>query len=486
MNPLFLIDFYKVGHVSQYERGTKQIWSNWTARSSRTGRNSIVLLGYQRFIKKYLINEFNHNFFKRPLSLILAQYREIISKTLGVQNPKTDHIEYLHGLGYLPLDIYALPEGATVPIKVPSVVITNTDDNCFWLPNYLETIWSNQMWKCSTSATTAQEFRRLFVKHAIRSGETDLSFVDWQGHDFSMRGMSGMEDAILSGIGHLASFNGTDTLPAIIEAHEYYGADYSCGGSVPATEHSVMCAGGQEDEFQTFRRLITETYPSGIVSIVSDTWDLWKVLTDFIPRLAPDIYRRDGKLVIRPDSGDPVKIICGDRAAKHMSPAYKGVLRLLADGLGLIVPMNSKALPQIIKAGAIYGDSITLDRADQILTLIINELKLSPYNMVFGIGSYTYEYVTRDTYGHAMKATAVRRDGPVIPIFKKPVTDDGMKTSLKGIPAVYTDSEGEYVVIDGQQPEALDNCEYVRVFSGSRGGLQIDQSFDTIRKLVRS
>jgi nicotinamide phosphoribosyltransferase len=502
MNPLFLVDFYKVGHVIQYDQKTKQVWSNWTARSSRTGRDSVVFFGLQYFIKKYLIEQFNRHFFTEPLSKVIAEYKQIISATLRVAEPKTDHIEYLWRLGYLPLDIYALPEGDSVPIKVPSIVITNTDDNCFWLPNYIETILSAILWKPSTSATTAQEYRKLFVKHALRAGETDLGFVDWMGHDFSFRGMSGVEDAVLSGMGHLTAFNGTDTLPAIIAAHDYYGADYSCGGSVPATEHSVMCAGSQEGEFETFKRLITETYPSGIVSIVSDTWDLWKVLTDYIPRLAPEIHKRDGKVVIRPDSGDPVNIICGDKDALAGSPARAGTMRLLAKAMGT----SYKAIPvrgpnwwdigktgpgMVIKAGAIYGDAITLERADQILSRLYDEQGLSPYNMVFGIGSYTYEYVTRDTYGHAMKATAVRQDGEVIPIFKKPVTDNGLKTSLKGIPVVYKcrvgqgENVGQYYVEDGQTPEALDACAFRKVFSGRFGGLLIDEKFDTIRKRVR-
>lgn len=490
MNPLYLVDFYKVGHVVQYDNRTKQVWVNWTARSSRTGRDSVVFFGLQYFIKKYLIEEFEDHFFSRPLSVIVGEYRQIIRATLGVSEPKTDHIEYLHSLGRLPLDIYALPEGDTVPTKVPSIVITNTDDKCFWLPNYIETMISCILWKPTTSATTAQEYRKLFVEHALRAGETDLSFIDWQGHDFSFRGMSGIEDAILSGMGHLTAFNGTDTLPAIIAAHDYYGADYSCGGSVPATEHSVMCAGGQDDEFGTFKRLITETYPTGIVSIVSDTWDLWKVLTDFIPRLAPDIYRRKGKVVIRPDSGDPVKIMCGDKDAPWMSPAYRGVFRLLSNALGVkytITNQGEKDMTTgpgtIIGAGAIYGDAITLERADQILTRMVDEQNLSPYNMVFGIGSYTYEYVTRDTYGHAMKATAVRRDTGVVPIFKKPVTDDGLKTSLRGIPAVFKNFSDRYIVIDEQLPSVLDKCEYRKVFSN--GELLLDEKFDTIRKRVR-
>ena len=296
--------------------------------------------------------------------------------------------------------------------------------------------------------------------------------------------MSGLEDAVLSGMGHLTSFSGTDTVPAIIAAHDYYGADYSVGGSVPATEHSVMCSYGQEDEFETFKHLITEVYPTGIVSIVSDTWDLWKVLTDYIPRLKDTILARDGKVVIRPDSGDPVKIICGDDSSvsSAITPKQQGTLRLLANFLGV---HGGPGLPLINNAGAIYGDSITLERADQILTRTIDELHLSPYNMVFGIGSFTYEYVTRDTYGHAMKATAVRRGNEVIPIFKKPVTDDGSKTSLKGIPAVYHDNEGTYVVQDMKSPIDLDHCAYRKVFSGDKGNLLIDQTFDEIRKRTR-
>ena len=476
MNPLFLIDFYKAGHISQYPDDTEQVWSNWTPRSSRVfGQNTVVLAGLQLFIKKYLIKEFNVNFFQRPLPYILDEYRELIVKTLGIQNPRTDHIVKLHELGYLPLDIYAIPEGDSVPLKVPMLVITNTTPDSFWLPNYIESILSAILWKPCTSATTAQAFRRLFIEKAKEFGETDFSFVDWQGHDFSFRGMSGLEDAQLSGLGHLLSFSGTDTIPAIIAAHDYYHADYSVGGSVPATEHSVMCAGGKDDEFETFRRLIQDIYPTGIVSIVSDTWDLWQVLTDYIPRLKDSILARNGKVVIRPDSGDPVKIICGTNMYLQNAES-EGVLRLLRNVLG------TDGKGHINNAGAIYGDSITLDRARKILDGMI-KMRLSPYNMVFGIGSYTYEYVTRDTFGFAMKATAVRRNGKIIDIFKKPVTDDGLKTSLKGIPAVYKHGN-DYYVTDGNYPEALDNCAFRRVFSN--GQLLIDEDFETIRKRVRA
>src|ERR1017187_9778763 len=326
MNPIFFEDFYKIGHVDQYPKDTEYVFSNWTPRSSRIpGQTNAVFFGLQYFLKEYLIDQWNANFFRKKLSDIIREYKEVMRATLGLAEPRTDHIEALHKLGYLPLRFYAIPEGFSTPLNVPPFIVTNTLPQFYWLPNFFESIPSCALWKASTSATRALRFRRVFEKWAREAGEEDLGFVDWQGHDFSFRGMSGLEDAILSGMGHLLSFSGTDTIPAIIAAKKYYGADYSVGGSVPATEHSVMSAGTKEGEFDTFKRIITEIYPTGTVSIVSDTWDLWKVLTDFVPRLKKEIQSRSGKLVIRPDSGDPVKIMCGDDAMKGVTHRYTGM-----------------------------------------------------------------------------------------------------------------------------------------------------------------
>lgn len=499
MNPLYLIDFYKAGHINQYPADTTQIWSNFTPRSTWVkGQDKVVFFGLQYFIKEILIAEWNEQFFSRDINEIVAEYKQFIQATLGVAEPRTDHIVALHGLGYLPLAIYSLPEGTSVRFKTPMLVITNTHASFFWLPNYFETILSNILWKPCTSATTAQSYRKIFTKWAKLSGERDLGFIDWQGHDFSFRGTSGREDAILSGMGHLLSFSGTDTVPAIWAAHKYYGAPLTVGGSVPATEHSVMCSGGQDNELETFRHLIEDVYPTGVVSIVSDTWDLWKVLTEYIPALKEKILARQpaneyvpAKVVIRPDSGDPVHILCGEPWTaypdKPEGPQNKGTLRLLAEAMG--VDSNREGLPLINKAGAIYGDSITLERAEKILERTVTELQLSPYNVVFGIGSYTYEYVTRDTYGFAMKATAVRRGTEIHDIFKKPVTDKGDKISHKGIPAVYrteesTEEKPEYFVVQGATPLQLHHCAFQLSFIN--GELNVEETFETIRKRVRA
>ena len=212
---------------------------------------------------------------------------------------------------------------------------------------------------------------------------------------------------------------------------------------VAATEHSVMCSGSKDDELGTFKRLITEVYPEGIVSIVSDTWDLWKVCSEYLPALKEIILSRNGKVVIRPDSGDPVDIICGNPNGKNIYE-QKGVVELLWDVFGGIVnDKGYKVLDQHI--GAIYGDSITRERATQICERL--KQKGFASQVVFGIGSYTYQYNTRDTFGIAMKATYVEVNGEGREIFKKPITDDGTKISATGLLCVIKEN-GEYKLLD--------------------------------------
>jgi nicotinamide phosphoribosyltransferase len=272
-------------------------------------------------------------------------------------------------------------------------------------------------------------------------------FIDWQGHDFSMRGMDSVDAVISSGLGHLTSFLGSDSLPTIYGARKYYNAEGMVCGSVNATEHSVMCAGGKEDEVETFRRLL-ETYPTGILSVVSDTWDLWKVCTEHVVTLKEEIMARNGKLVIRPDSGDPVDIICGESNSNvATTPQNKGVIQLLWDAFGGTVnEQGYKVLDSHI--GAIYGDSITIDRAEEICKRL--EAKgFASTNVVLGIGSFTYQYNTRDTFGFAMKATYVEVNGEGREIFKDPITDDGTKKSATGLLAVFRDdNNGAYQLHD--------------------------------------
>jgi len=483
------IDFYKADHKSQYPVGTEYVYSNFTPRTGKyasTDLGGVINFGLQGFIKWFLVETWNNTFFARPIEEVRKEYQRRLDNALGPGAVNTEHIEALHNLGYLPIEIKALPEGALVPYGVPVLTIVNTRPEFFWITNYLESVMSAELWKPMTSATTARAYRIVFEKYAEETGY-DKSFIDWQGHDFSFRGMGGVFDSMASGAGHLTSFTGTDTLSAIDYLEEYYGADSDkemVGGSVPATEHSVMCMGGTgEDEFETFKRLITEVYPTGIVSIVSDTWDLWEVLTDYLPRLKEEIMARDGRVVIRPDSGDPVDIICGDVDSdlSESSPAYKGVYELLWDTFGGTI--NEKGYKVLDgHVGAIYGDSITLERQDDILS-ILEAKGFSASNLVLGIGSFTYQYVTRDTHGFAMKATYGVVNGEGREIYKDPVTDDGMKKSAKGYLRV-DKVDGTYVLTDQVSKDEEQKGELETVFKD--GVLVKEYTLNEIRERIKN
>lgn len=453
-NPMMNTDGYKLDHRRQYPEGTEFVYSNWTPRGSRVkGVNEVIFLGLQYVIKERLEKDFNENFFGRPKDEVVGEYADMLNSYLGPNEIGTAHIAALHDLGYLPLEFKALPEGTRVPLRVPMFTVENTHPDFFWLVNYFETILSASLWMPSTSATNAMHIRELLDEWATKTGAS-LEGVGFQGHDFSMRGMAGLESACLSAAGHLVAFTGTETVPVLNWINKYYPPkdkdNFFLAGTVPATEHSVMCAGGQDDERETYERLLS-LYPTGILSVVSDTWDFWGVLTNLLPEIKDKILARDGKLVIRPDSGDPADIICGTayfteeqwyrqvekgilNDAPGTTPEEKGAIELLWDTFGGTVnDKGYKVLDSHI--GLIYGDSMNFARINDICSRL--ETKgFSSENVVFGLGSYGYQYQTRDTFGFAMKATNVVINGEERAIFKDPKTDNGLKKSLKGRIAV--------------------------------------------------
>ncbi|MEG0343691.1 MAG: nicotinate phosphoribosyltransferase [Acinetobacter sp.] len=476
INPLNAIDFYKADHRRQYPVGTEYVYANFTPRSSRLANmlpgfdEKIVFFGLQGFIQHFLIETWNEGFFQQDKTKVVTAYKRRMDGALGDGAVPVEHIEALHDLGYLPIRIKALAEGSRVNIRVPVLTIINTLPEFFWLTNYLETVLSAELWKSCTTATIAYEYKRLLTEYALETG-APLDFVAIQGHDFSSRGMSGIYDATQNGVGHLTSFIGTDAVSAIDYAEEYYDASGVIGVSVPATEHSVMCMGSEDKEIDTFRRLICELYPSGVVSIVSDTWDFWRVITEFTVELKDEILARQpnalglAKLVFRPDSGDPVKIICGDPDAEIGSPAYKGAVECLWEIFaGTFTEKGYKVLNE--RVGLIYGDSITLERASKILKGL--EAKgFASNNVVFGIGSYTYNYLTRDTFGFAVKATWGQVNGIPRELFKDPITDSGVKKSAKGLLRVEK-SENDFVLFDQQSEEQEQQGELKTVFENSQ------------------
>ncbi len=480
MNGLLLTDGYKTGHHQQYPQGTEQVYSNWTPRSNKyapKGCDKVVSFG-QQYVIKWLHDYFEDNFFSKPKEQICMEIKSELSMYLGSDYDVT-HFEKLHDLQYLPIKVKSIEEGVEVPVRVPMVTVVNTLKDFYWVTNFLETILSTMLWQPMTSASIAINYKRIFKKWAMETDPENISFVDFQGHDFSMRGMGGLQSSQSSGMGHATVFLGSDTLPVISGLRQYYNADGFVVGSVNATEHSVMCAGTKDDEIGTFKKLM-ETYPSGILSVVSDTWDLWKVLTDYLPKLKSEVLSRDGKLVIRPDSGDPVDIICGEnQSLGGNTPKEKGVIEMLWDVFGGTTNKQGyKVLDPHI--GAIYGDSITIERAEQICERL-HKKGFATTNVVLGIGSFTYQYNTRDTFGFAMKATSVVVNGERREIFKDPVTDDGVKKSAKGLIKVEL-IEDEYVLIDQVTEEEEESGELKVIYEN--GQFKYETSLEEIRDRI--
>ncbi|NRT88076.1 nicotinate phosphoribosyltransferase [Clostridium beijerinckii] len=482
IDPLLLTDFYKTIHHMCYAPGLTKLVSYWTPRMSRKeNMDKVVMFGLQSFIKKYLIEYFDENFFAIPKDEIISEYKRVISRTMGSIAADTAHIEKLHDLGYLPIQIKAVQEGTRVNIKTPMIEITNTHDEFAWLVNYLETFMSCNIWQPMTSATIAYRYREIVEKYfnlTVENGDVKKACGD-----FSMRGFSSIESAQVSSAGHLLSFTGTATISSILYLENYYNCNIEneiVGLGTPSTEHSVMCTYGT-DELRAYKRLINEVFPSGVISIVSDTYDYWNLITNILPILKEDILNRDGKVVIRGDSGDPVKIICGDSEEPKDSPEYKGTVELLWDIFG--GEINSKGYKVLNShIGTIYGDSITVERCEEICKCL-EQKGFAVSNCTFGIGSYTYQYNTRDTFGFALKATHALINGEEKFIFKDPKTDTGnFKKSQKGMCYVYRDGEDilykDELTIN-EQEEYKDNLLEV-VFKD--GNLIKDYSLKEIRE----
>lgn len=464
INATLYTDGYKLGHKTMYPDGMTKLYSNFTPRTNKhfpEATQGAVVFGIQYFVKKYLVDEFNKNFFNRPKDVVVKEYRELLVGFLGEEMADrigTDHIAELHDLGYLPIKIKALPEGMYCPFGVPMLTITNTDDRFAWLTNYLETLLSNGLWKAVNSATTADVFKRELVRHAIKTGfynPEDTSNVDFLCHDFSMRGLCGIEDAVVVGMAHATSFCGGETVPSIIGSEYYYFADKltKCVlGTIPATEHSIECSNatdfdGNPDDEVYFKEMLAK-FPSGFISVVADGYDYWNFIGKIVPKYKDQIMARNGRVVIRPDSGDPVKIICGDPEAED--PIVRmGSYEFLCKVFGGKV--NSKGYMELDNhIGLIYGDAINMKRQREIYAQLESK-GIAATNLVLGIGSFTYNCVSRDNLGQAMKATYCEIYGRGKEIFKDPKTTlaSGMsKKSLRGLIRVEMDNNGMLYAID--------------------------------------
>lgn len=488
---LLLTDFYKICHRSLFNPATTQLVSYWTPRKSRLPHiDYVVMLWLQATCKKYLVDHFNATFFSRPWEEVRDEYVEYVAATFyqDIAEGEIEAFKHIYDLGYLPVEIRAVPEGTRVPVGVPCVELRATDPEAFWLPQYLETILSCNLWPAMTAAAIADRNRAALQGWYDKTVGDGADIAAGAGN-FSMRGMMGDDAAVMVDAGHLLSFKSTATVQTGWALKNFYHADFGVARGTPSTEHSIPESFGQEREFEYYTRVLDQR-PNGPMSIVSDTWDLEHVILDYLPRLKDRILKRDGKVVIRPDSGNPADIICGVQADEHPERLTggaldRGCIELLWDIFGGRV--NSKGYkildPHI---GLIYGDAITFDSLNEICARL--EAKgFAANNVIFGFGSFTYQYVTRDTFGFALKVTHGITDGVERPMFKDPKTDKGAngasKKSQRGMCVVYDDPvTGRLAYEDGHTIEEADGDPRNVMRTVFRNGeLLIDDSWDNIR-----
>ena len=441
-NPLLLIDFYKATHHEQYPAGLTKMVSYYTPRMSRLKDNDkVALFGLQAFIKEYLIEGFNENFFNRPEDEVLDEYARIMNYTMGEGSYDLKKIRDLHRLGYLPIIISAIPEGTRTKVGVPQIEISNTDDRFVWLVNTIETMLSCTMWHTQVSAEVGYRYRQIVNKYWEMTCDEDVNPARLLG-DFSMRGQQSAESAIKSSAGWCLSFLNTATVPAIMWLEDNYKCDVTkedvAYGAI-STEHSVMCSNFavDGDEITQVRRLLTEIYPNHSFSMVSDSYDYWNLVDNILPQLKEEILNHNGCISIRGDSGDPVEVVT------------ETVFKLWNIFGGGINSKGYKVLNPHVKA--IYGDSITPQRCEAIYK-ILEDNGFAINNVALGVGSFSMMCLeegtnlnpyTRDTFGIAVKATyAEDEDGSPIMIYKQPKATS-WKKSQKGCCVVLEDENGE-------------------------------------------
>lgn|SRR5574344_233894 len=440
INPLLLCDTYKTVHEKLYDPSIEYFTSYLVPRKTMfKEQNKMVFMGAQAFIQEYLVDYFNKNFFKKDIKELLAEYTKYMNIQLGQDNYRTEHIEKLHKLGYLPLKISALPEGSYVNMKIPVIEVTNTIPGYHWLVQWIECLMQNEMWKISNHATIAAMYYKLFKKYYSKT--TDGLDPHMAAADFGMRGMSCMDEAARCSAAWLVFSNKTSTIAALPWLDKFYDADCSynkIGISAPSLEHSVISSSFaiDGDEITLIKKLLTNSFKNSSFSLVSDTYDYWNIVNAILPKLKKEIMEHNGKMLIRPDSGDQyINVI---ETVQKLWDTFGGT-------------ENSKGYKVLDShIGVILGDGCTLNCVEKILDKL-DSMKFAANNVVFGVGAFCFTAVfdgdkmivnTRDTFGEAFKVTWMKtKDGKAHFVFKDPKTDtDNLKKSHKGLCLVYQDN----------------------------------------------
>lgn len=457
MNIILASDSYKHSHWLQYPPGTRHISSYIEARVGSPDVERITLfLGIRAFIERYL---------RDPISWTDIHEAEEIAKGNGIPFNRDgwERIVREHD-GYLPVEIQALPEGTLAPRGTPLVQVRNTDPELPWLTSFIETALLRSIWYPSSVATLSFLVKTVIYDGLLRTSDNPEAGLPFKLHDFGARGVSSAESAALGGLAHLVNFQGTDTLEAIQAVYAFYpGAREMPGFSIPASEHSTMTAWGESGEGAAYANMM-DKFGSGPFSIVSDSYDLWFAIRSLYGfALAEQILDLEGKLIVRPDSGDPVTTPL--RVIRELWDLFGGTFN--SKGFKVLDP----------KIGVIQGDGMNSDTVAQLITAMIQE-GWSIDNIAFGMGGGLLQNHMRDDMRFAMKANAIDTGNGWQDVQKKPATDP-TKASKAGRQAVIRDAEGSLLTIredelkDRNEPNLLETVYRDGHFSGTETFAQV-------------
>lgn len=463
-NLILLADAYKYSHHKLYVPGTSHIYSYLESRGGKF--EETVFYGLQYFLKTYL---------EGPVITAekIREAGEMLPEVFG-RNDVYDasRFEYIlkkHG-GHLPVKVRAVPEGMVVPVKNVLMTIENTDPACYWLTNFLETLLM-QVWYPCTVATLSREIKKVVTQY-YQSTASAASFagIDFVLNDFGFRGASSVEGAGIGGSAHLVNFSGSDTLVASTFAKRYYHAATAPGLSIPATEHSIVTLLGEEGEAAIFKHVL-DTFPTGTIACVSDSYNIFRACSEYWgTQLKDQILARKGTLVIRPDSGDPVRTLLE-------------VFDILMGKFGYTVnEKGCKVLPPQVRV--IQGDGISYSSIPEIYEAL-KQAGVSAENLVLGMGGALLQRVNRDTQEFALKCSYAEINGQGVDVYKSPVEMDAegnLRTSFKKSKAgklkLVKDAEGlKTVALSAAGNDLLET-----VFEN--GKLVKDQRFEDIRKMA--
>ena len=461
-------DLYKDTHWMQYPPHLTNVYSYFESRGSvnRDGFfDETIFFGLQMYLKKYLVGRvITQDILDNESEFLNLCFGFDYFNREGFQKIVDDHD------GNLPIEIRAVPEGTRVPNHNVLMTVVNTDPDLPFVTNYVETILSN-VWYPITVATLSYNCRQLIDRYAKTVGER-ASIIHL--NDFGLRGCTCPEQGGIGGCAHLAVFSGTDNKIGIRYAQRYYGATGSIGLSANAAEHSTVTAYGRENEAVAYKTIIENTPNEAVVSIVSDSYDIYNAVENiFGDSLREYILSRDGKVVIRPDSGDPAEV-----SLNLMRILYAKFGGTINDaGYMLLNP----------KIGLIYGDGISYDSIDRILDNVVNKGGFAPSNLIFGMGASLVQRMDRDTFKFAFKCSAAKIANDWYSIYKDPVTDNN-KRSKRGKLKLIRDNTGCYktVQIDPTEYEHAYKLEDRLVPVFKDGKLLKDYSFAEIRERINA